>query len=170
MEYVVFTTKHVDGFYNWDSAYTDFKITNTPFGRDVLKELSEACQRRAIPLCVYYSIPDMHHPNYPHAGRPYEYESSPEGCEADLGKYLEFMRNQARELLTNYGPIHDWWWDGNVMEHADEAANRIIAWQQMWDFRENMNTDPSELFPKGFPHYNWGSAAYCYLAERLYRV
>lgn len=50
------------------------------------------------------------------------------------------------------------------------AANRIISWQQMWDFRENMNTDPSEIFPKGFPHYNWGSAAYCFLSERQYRV
>jgi putative isomerase len=61
-------------------------------------------------------------------------------------------------------------WREGYQSEADEAANRIIAWQQMWDFRENMNTDPSELFPKGFPHYNWGSAAYCYLSERLYRT
>lgn len=60
-------------------------------------------------------------------------------------------------------------WREGYRSEADEAANRIMAWQQMWDFRENMNTDPSELFPKGFPHYNWGSAAYCFLAERLYR-
>ena len=61
-------------------------------------------------------------------------------------------------------------WREGYQAEADEAANRIIAWQQMWDFRENMNTDPSELFPNGFPHYNWGSAAYCYLSERLYRL
>lgn len=60
-------------------------------------------------------------------------------------------------------------WREGYQAEADEAANRIIAWQQMWDFRENMNTDPSELFPKGFPLYNWGSAAYCFLAEGAYR-
>jgi len=61
-------------------------------------------------------------------------------------------------------------WREGYESQADEAANRILGWQEMWDFRENMNTDPSEIFPKGFPHYNWGSAATCYLAERLYRL
>ncbi|MEX0324905.1 MAG: trehalase family glycosidase [Puniceicoccaceae bacterium] len=60
-------------------------------------------------------------------------------------------------------------WREGYCSEADEAARRIIAWQEMWDFRENMNTDPAELFPKGFPHYNWGCAAYCFLAERAYR-
>jgi len=60
------------------------------------------------------------------------------------------------------------WHEGYRVE-ADEAADRVLSWQRVWDFRENMNTDPSALFPRGFPYYNWGSAAYCFLAERQYR-
>jgi len=60
-------------------------------------------------------------------------------------------------------------WREGYQQEADAAANRIIAWQSMWNFRENMHTDPSELFPRGFPYYNWGSAAFCFLAERAYR-
>ncbi|MEM1210734.1 MAG: alpha-L-fucosidase [Planctomycetota bacterium] len=126
MDYVVFTTKHIDGFCNWDSAHTDFKITNTSFGRDVLKELSDACQHRGVPLCLYYSIPDMHHPNYPHAGRPYEYANPLEGDEPNVHQYLAYVEAQARELLTNYGPIHGWWWDANVIEHVDESFHDMI--------------------------------------------
>lgn len=73
MEYVCFTTKHVDGFCMWDTAQTDYKVTRTPYGKDVLALLAEACHRRRFPLCLYYAIPDMHHESYPHAGRAYEY-------------------------------------------------------------------------------------------------
>lgn len=126
MDYLVFTTKHVDGFCNWDSAHTDYKITNTPFGRDVLKELSVACQERGMPLCLYYSIPDMHHPAYPHQGRPYEFESPLPGDKADFPAYFDYVREQMRELLTQYGPIYGWWWDGNVMEHKDESLHDLV--------------------------------------------
>lgn len=126
MEYVVFTTKHCDGFCNWDSAVTDFKITKTPYGKDVLRQLSEACERHGMPLCLYYSIPDMNHPNYPHAGRPYEFQGPQSGDSPDLDKYLEFVRAQMRELLTQYGPIHGWWWDANVMKHHDASFHQLV--------------------------------------------
>ena len=61
-KYMVFTTKHHDGFCMFDSSYTDYKITNTPSGKDVIKHLSDACARRAMPLGFYYSPPDLHHP------------------------------------------------------------------------------------------------------------
>lgn len=126
MEYVVFTTKHCDGFCNWDSQQTDFKITNTPYGKDVLRLLSEACQRQSMPLCLYYSIPDMHHPAYPHSGRPYEYAAPLPGNKADFAAYLDYVRAQMRELLTQYGPIHAWWWDANVMKHEDESFHDLV--------------------------------------------
>ena len=131
MEYVVFTTKHCDGFCNWDSRYTDFKITNTPYGKDVLRDLAEACQRRGFPLCLYYSIPDMHHPAYPHAGHPYELDKPRADEKADKAAYLEYVRNQASELLSNYGPIHGWWWDANVIEHVDESFHDMVRKLQL---------------------------------------
>lgn len=72
MSYLCFTTKHVDGFCLWDSDETQYKVTRTPYGRDVLAMLADACHRRDFPLCLYYSVADMHHPNYPNAGRSYE--------------------------------------------------------------------------------------------------
>ncbi len=58
MEYLCFTTKHHDGFCMWDTQETDYNIVNTPYGRDVLAMLAEACERRGILLCLYYSLPD----------------------------------------------------------------------------------------------------------------
>ena len=80
MEYMTFTAKHVDGFCMWDSAHTDYRITNTPYGKDTLRMLADACHRRQFPLCLYYSVANMHQRNYPHAGRPYEFkEPHPDG-------------------------------------------------------------------------------------------
>lgn len=69
----------------------------------------------------------------------------------------------------SFGIITELLWREGYRDAADDAADRILAWQQMWEFRENMHTDPADLLSKSFPYYNWGSAAYCYLSERLYR-
>jgi len=62
--YMVFTTKHHDGFCMFDTSYTDYKITNTPYGKDIVKQLADACKERGMPLGFYYSPPDMHHPAF----------------------------------------------------------------------------------------------------------
>src|ERR1700756_5540287 len=62
--YMVFTTKHHDGFCMFDSSYTDYKITSTPYGKDIVAQLSQACQKRGMPLGFYYSPPDMNHPGF----------------------------------------------------------------------------------------------------------
>ena len=62
--YMVFTTKHHDGFCMFDSSYTDYKITNTPYGKDIVAQLAEACKRGEMPLGFYYSPPDMNHPAF----------------------------------------------------------------------------------------------------------
>ena len=63
-QYMVFTTKHHDGFCMFDTSYTDYKITNTPYGKDIVAQLSAACKERGMPLGFYYSPPDMHHPAF----------------------------------------------------------------------------------------------------------
>jgi len=63
-QYMVFTTKHHDGFCMFDTSYTDYKITNTPYGKDIVGQLSAACKERGMPLGLYYSPPDMHHPAF----------------------------------------------------------------------------------------------------------
>lgn len=126
MRYVCFTTKHCDGFCLWDTACTAFNVMRTPYGKDVLGMLAEACRRRDFPLCLYYSIADMNQPNYPNAGRSYELERPDPGDEPDLDKYMEFVKAQVRELCTNYGEIHGFWWDANVIEHRDPSINQMI--------------------------------------------
>ena len=64
MKYIVITTKHHDGFSLFDSKYTDFDVMSTPFKRDIMKELSDACRRNGMKICWYYSIMDWHHPDY----------------------------------------------------------------------------------------------------------
>jgi alpha-L-fucosidase len=126
MRYVTFTSKHVDGFCMFDSAHTEYKVTHTPYGRDVLGMLAEACHRRSFPLCIYYSVADMHHPNYPNAGRSYELPEPAPGDEPDLDRYLAYVEAQVRELCTNYGTIHGFWWDANVMQHHDPRFSALI--------------------------------------------
>ena len=126
MEYICFTTKHHDGFCLWDTKYTDYNVMNTPYGKDILGMLAEACHRRGVPLGLYYSIPDWHHPNYPNLGRHHEMFGPRAGDEPDLQKYLEYVKNQVRELCTNYGEIHQFFWDVNVLEWHDLTVNEMI--------------------------------------------
>ncbi|MFP4026294.1 MAG: alpha-L-fucosidase [Candidatus Brocadiia bacterium] len=126
MQYVCFTTKHHDGFCMWDTDETDFKITSTPYGRDVLEMLADACHRRDFPLCLYYSVVDWHHPNYPNQGRSHELDAPKNGDDPDLEKYLGFLRAQVRELCTRYGELGGFWWDMNVTEHTNPSINEMI--------------------------------------------
>jgi alpha-L-fucosidase len=108
MKYLVITAKHHDGFCLWDSKYTDYDIMATPFGRDVLKELSEACKAKGIIFCTYYSLCDWHHPDYP--------MDSPGGRELkrkyDMPRYYQYVKDQTRELIEQYGPLGLFWFDG----------------------------------------------------------
>ena len=107
MKYIVLTTKHHDGFCLWDTKETDYNIMNTPFGRDVTKELSDACRRAGLAFGAYYSTCDWHHPDFP--------LTSPGGktprATHDLDRYTDYMKAQSRELLVNYGPLLCLWHD-----------------------------------------------------------
>jgi len=111
MEYICLTTKHHDGFCMWDSAFTEYKVTNTPYGKDVLAMLAEACHRRGVLLCLYYSCPDWHHPNSINFGGNHQLSAANPGDEPDLLKYVEYVSNQIRELCTGFGKISAFFWD-----------------------------------------------------------
>jgi alpha-L-fucosidase len=125
MKYLTFTTKHCDGFCMWDTKQTSFNTMNTPYGKDILRQLADACHRRKIPLCLYYSIADWNNPNYPNQGRAHELQPQPHDS-PDQAKYIEFVREQVRELCTNYGEIHGFWWDAERMGAIDQSINQMI--------------------------------------------
>ena len=126
MTSLCFTTKHHDGFCLWDTRQTDFNVMQSPYGKDILGLLAEACQRRGVPLSLYYSIVDWHHPNYPNQGRNHELPGPEPGDTPDLERYLRFLNEQVRELCTNYGEIHGFWWDNNRTDVRDPSINEMI--------------------------------------------
>lgn len=107
MRYIVLTTKHHDGFCLWNTRQTDHNIMHSPFGRDVVKELSDACRRQGIKFGVYYSTCDWHHPDFP--------VTSPGGRvrrdSSNLDAYTHYLKRQVAELLVNYGPLQVLWFD-----------------------------------------------------------
>ena len=116
MKYAVITAKHHEGFCLFDSKYTDYKATNTPAGRDLLKEWVEAFRAEGLKVGFYYSLLDWHHPDYTiDRNHPQsvqtdeEYEKLNEGRDMDV--YRQYIKDQVRELLTNYGKIDIIWLD-----------------------------------------------------------
>ena len=109
MKYITITSKHHDGFCLFDSKYTDFDVMSTPFKRDILRELADACHKEGIKMCWYHSIMDWHHPDYL-PRREWEKDRPTDG--ADFDRYVQHMKNQLKELLTNYGEISVLWFDG----------------------------------------------------------
>lgn len=114
MKYVVVTTKHHEGFCLWDSALTDYKATNTPAGRDLLRPLVDAFRAEGLRVGFYHSLIDWHHREFPvdgiHAQRDDD-EFKAAHADRDIRKYAEYLHGQTRELLTNYGPIDIMWFD-----------------------------------------------------------
>jgi len=116
MKYVVLTAKHHEGFCLWDSKFTDYKSTNTPIGKDLIKEYVEAFRAEGLKVGFYYSLIDWHHPDYlidKYHPQRQEYDSAYARLNKgrDMNKYREYMKNQVRELLTNYGEISIIWFD-----------------------------------------------------------
>jgi len=111
-QYMVFTTKHHDGFCMFDSSYTDYKITNTPYGKDIVKLLSGACARRGMPLGFYYSPPDLNHPGFRDTSKLSRDNWNGQPERPEWSSYLDYMRLQLSELLARYGDVKLIWFDG----------------------------------------------------------
>ena len=112
MRYIVITSKHHDGFCMFDAPGTDYKITNTPYGKDICLELAQACARSGMPLGFYYSPPDMHHPGYRTMNKPATQNWTGEPKRKRWGEYLDYMESHIRKLLTDYGEVSVIWFDG----------------------------------------------------------
>ncbi|MCG6190649.1 alpha-L-fucosidase [Maribellus maritimus] len=116
MKYAVITSKHHEGFTMFDSKYTDYKVTNTPYDKDIIKQWVEAFRAEGLRIGFYYSLIDWHHPDYtidrvhPQRARTKEeYDALNKG--RDMAVYREYLKNQVREILTNYGKIDILWLD-----------------------------------------------------------
>ena len=96
-----------------------------------------------MPLCLYYSIVDWHHPNYPNQGRSHELAPQP-GDQPSLSLYLDYLKGQVRELCTNYGEIHGFWWDMNVTQFTDPSINAMIRHLQPTAVINNRGFDPGD--------------------------
>jgi alpha-L-fucosidase len=108
MQYIVITSKHHDGFGMFRSDQTDWCIKSTPFQRDPLKELADACHEAGLKLCFYYSIMDWHHPDW---GTRRGWNDRATGT-PNMDRYTAYMKAELKELLTRYGPIGILWFDG----------------------------------------------------------
>ncbi len=162
MKYIVFVPKHHDGFCLWDTKATDFNIMNTPYGRDICKQLSEACEKNGITFCTYYSIADLHENGWPHM---YGVEAKDIPLvKGGMDSYFEFVKKQCAELIQKYhtknfwfdGFWHSEWYDNpkyrrqlsDYLKSLD--ANIIMSrlqmpfkpvggqWDDGWDFEKNV--------------------------------
>ncbi|MBQ9761418.1 MAG: alpha-L-fucosidase [Clostridia bacterium] len=123
MKYAVLTAKHHEGFCLFDSQYTDYKSTNTPCGRDLVREYTDAFRAEGLKVGYYYSLIDWHHPDFTidkiHPRRN-DADAEEQDRGRDMRKYAQYMRDQVTELLTNYGKIDILWTDFSypAMENA----------------------------------------------------
>jgi alpha-L-fucosidase len=108
MKYVVLTTKHHEGFCLWDTQLTDYKVTKTPHGKDVVAAYVDALREAGLKVGFYHSLIDWHHPDYTIDGvhpRRGDEDAEQQNESRDMNRYREYLHGQVRELLTNYGKI-----------------------------------------------------------------
>ncbi len=133
MKYAVLTAKHHDGFCLFDSAYTDFKSTNSPAGRDFVREFLEAAREYGLRAGLYFSLIDWRHPDFPHYGdrnHPMRDDPAYGGEGRDFDRYLDFMHAQVRELCANYGKLDLLWFDFSY-DHLRGEAWRATQLMEM---------------------------------------
>lgn len=131
MRYVVLTAKHHDGFCLFDSALTDYKSTNTPFGRDAVAEFVEAVRTEGLVPGLYFSLIDWHHPDFPQWGDRQAPQRNNPACtneQRNWERYLDFMHRQVREICTNYGELGLLWFDFSYDDMRGErwGATRLM--------------------------------------------
>ena len=126
--YMILTSKHHDGFCMFDAPGTDYKITSSPFGRDICKEFADACTAAGMRYGFYYSQPDLHHPGYRDVGKRNTANWFGEPARPEWGSYLDYMETHLRKLLTDYGDVSVLWFDGlsNLAKYDPPRFVRLI--------------------------------------------
>ncbi len=130
MRYAVLTAKHHDGFCLFDSQYTDYKATNTPAGRDLVREFTDAFRAEGLRVGFYYSLLDWHHPDFTidvHHPRRDDPDARAQNEGRSMARYCEYVRNQVRELLTGYGKIDILWFD---FSYPEQCGTGDKAWMK----------------------------------------
>lgn len=178
MKYIVITSKHHDGFALFDSTVSDWDVMATPFKRDIMKELAEACRAEGLRICWYHSIMDWHHPDYL-PRRKWEVRPA-DG--ADMDRYEAYMRAQLKELLTNYGKVGILWFDGEweetwthergksldayvrslqpdiiINNRVDKGRNDMAGLNKEGDWAGDYGTPEQEVPATGIPGVDWES-------------
>lgn len=131
MKYAVMTAKHHDGFCLFDSAYTDYKSTNTKTGRDLIREYIDAFREEDIKIGLYYSLLDWHHEDYPAYGdrhHPMRNNEAFKNKSHNFDNYIEYFHNQVKELVTGYGKIDIMWFDFSYDDMTGEKwqATKLV--------------------------------------------
>ncbi len=114
MKYAVLTAKHHDGFCLFDSKLTDWKVTNTPYGKDIVREYLDAFRAEGLRVGLYYSLLDWHHPDYPSykdRNHPLRNDEREKDKQKNFDNYLKYMHGQIEELCRDYGKIDIMWFD-----------------------------------------------------------
>jgi alpha-L-fucosidase len=177
MKYIVITSKHHDGFCLFDSKHTDYDVMSTPFQRDIMKELSDACRKQGLKMCWYHSIMDWHHPDYL-PRREWEKDRSPEG--ADFDRFRTYLKGQLDELVNNYGEIGVLWFDGEwedtwnheygqdlyhyvkglqpniiINNRVDKGRSGMAGLTKEGEFMGDFGTPEQEIPATGLPDTDW---------------
>jgi alpha-L-fucosidase len=179
MKYAVITAKHHEGFCLWDSRLTDYKVTNTPARRDLLRPWVEAFREARLKIGFYYSLLDWHHPDFPidvyHPLRNHP-DALKLNRQRDVRKYAEYLHGQTRELLTQFGQVDIIWFDFSYPNreykgmpgkgHDDWQSEKLL--KLVRDLQPNIVVDnrldlppeqadvhtPEQFQPRGWVHVN----------------
>lgn len=138
--YITFTTRHHDGFSMWNTKQSDLSIAHTPYGKDIVAQLAQACHDNGVKLHLYYSHIDWSRDDYP-SGRVGT-NTGKDPSKADWKSYYSFMNRQLTELLTNYGPIGCIWFDG-MWDHEKDSIP--FDWQLEEQYRLIHHLQPACL-------------------------
>ena len=134
IKYITLITRHHDGFSLWDTKQSSWNITNTPYKKDIVKQLADECHKQGIKICFYYSLLDWYRSDY-------QYETGRTGKgtgrtqKSNWESYIKFMKAQLTELLTNYGEVGTIWFDGH-WDQLDNDHDKAQTSKVNWHYEE----------------------------------
>lgn len=142
MKYIVYTSKHHDGFCMYDSKVTDFTVVKQcPSKRDPLAELAQACEKVNMPLGIYYSSIDWSHPDFPSEYIRDGFHSRTKKNKGNIKRYVQYMIDQLTELLTKYGKVALIWFDGRLANVSQHHLKGILQAERVIEIIHNLQPD-----------------------------